>query len=141
MCTHVHVLIYSVLFYLYLLCSRKANFYVIHRQWRFRILYFVFCIKQATISVEVPYSLMARLTLVTLWILFWYFRPFRWLTIFGAHVLYGPHSPELNRWSVKTVQQGKEWTEGPACIIIANFSFSLHEKDINVQNNLDTSRG
>ena len=24
-CTHVHVLLYCVLFYLYLLCSRKAN--------------------------------------------------------------------------------------------------------------------
>ena len=32
MCIYVHVLLYCVLFYLYLLCSRKANFYVIHRQ-------------------------------------------------------------------------------------------------------------
>ena len=101
----------------------------------------VFCIKQATISAEVPDSLMATPTLVTLRILFWCLPPFRWLTIFGAHVLYGPHSPELNRRSVKTVQQGKEWTEGPARIIIANFSFSLHKKDINVQNNQDTSKG
>ena len=31
MCTYVHVL-YCVLFYWYLLCSRKADFYVIHRQ-------------------------------------------------------------------------------------------------------------
>ena len=31
MCTYVHVL-YYVLFYWYLLCSRKANFYVTHRQ-------------------------------------------------------------------------------------------------------------
>ena len=30
-CTYVHVL-YCVLFYWYLLCSHKANFYVIHRQ-------------------------------------------------------------------------------------------------------------
>ena len=30
-CTYVHVL-YCVLFYWYLLCSRKAKFYVIHRQ-------------------------------------------------------------------------------------------------------------
>ena len=30
--THVHVLLYCVLFYLYLLCSRKPNIYVIHRQ-------------------------------------------------------------------------------------------------------------
>ena len=36
--THVHVLLYCVLFYLYLLCSRKANFYVIHRQYQFCIL-------------------------------------------------------------------------------------------------------
>ena len=30
--THVPVLLYCVLFYLYLLCRRKANIYVIHRQ-------------------------------------------------------------------------------------------------------------
>ena len=29
MCIYVHVLLYCVLFYLYLLCSRKANFYVL----------------------------------------------------------------------------------------------------------------
>ena len=29
MCTYVYVLLYCVLFYLYLLCSRKANFYVL----------------------------------------------------------------------------------------------------------------
>ena len=40
MCTYVHVL-YCVLFYWYLLCSRKANFYVIHRQQRSWILYSV----------------------------------------------------------------------------------------------------
>ena len=37
MCTYVHVL-HCVLFYWPLLCSRKANFYVIHRQSRFCIL-------------------------------------------------------------------------------------------------------
>ena len=31
MCTYVHVL-YCVLFYWYILCSRKENFYLIHRQ-------------------------------------------------------------------------------------------------------------
>ena len=38
MCTYVHVLLYCVLFHLYVLCSRKANFYVIHRQEGFCIL-------------------------------------------------------------------------------------------------------
>ena len=38
MCTYVHVL-YCVLFYWYLLCSLRANFYVIRRQQRFCILY------------------------------------------------------------------------------------------------------
>ena len=32
MCTYVRVLLYCVLFCLYLLCSRKENLYVIHRQ-------------------------------------------------------------------------------------------------------------
>ena len=31
MCTYIHAL-YYVLFYWYLSCSRKSNFYVIHRQ-------------------------------------------------------------------------------------------------------------
>ena len=44
MCTYVHVL-YCVLFYWYLLCSRKANFYVTHRQKRFRILYYFSALK------------------------------------------------------------------------------------------------
>ena len=39
MCTYIHVLLYCMLFYLYLLCSRKANFYAIHRQYRFCILF------------------------------------------------------------------------------------------------------
>ena len=38
MCTYVHLL-HCVLLYWYLVCSRKANFDVIHRQERFCILY------------------------------------------------------------------------------------------------------
>ena len=32
MCTYVHILLYCVLFHLYLLCSRRANLCVMHRQ-------------------------------------------------------------------------------------------------------------
>ena len=60
MCTYVHVL-RCVLFAWYLLCSRKANFYVIHRQWRFCILYCCCCFE---VNTEIPHRYRKSLTVL-----------------------------------------------------------------------------